>query len=361
MATTVGQLSQATRQPVAKTNWFRAFFQSYLVQKLLKTLLTIFVVTTLIFFMIRLLPGDPVDQFVNQLVVQYGTPVHEARDQAASLFAIDLNKPLHLQYLDYMGNLLRGNLGTSILSPGTPVTAIIQRFLPWTIFSVGTGLLLSFTLGVTLGLLMAYRRNSWFDHLATVLASLFSSVPNYLTAILLVVWLGVQWKIVPIAQMRGSLSPGMQPHLSWAFIQDVFFHAALPITTYVLTSIGGWMISMKSSSVAVLGEDYVTVAKARGLKEWRITTAYVGRNAALPLFTQLAIVIGFAMGGSFLIEQIFKYQGIGYILGDSISRRDYTVMQGVFLVITLSVVFANFFADLLYSWLDPRIKIGHQE
>jgi peptide/nickel transport system permease protein len=186
-------------------------------------------------------------------------------------------------------------------------------------------------------------------------------VPNYLTAILLVVWLGVQWKIVNIAQMRGSLSPGMQPHLSWAFVQDVFFHAALPIATYVLTTIGGWMITMKSSSISTLGEDYVTVAKARGLKEWRITTAYVGRNAALPLFTQLAIVIGLAMGGSFLIEQIFRYQGIGFILGDSISRRDYPVMQGVFLVITLSVVIANFFADLLYSWLDPRIKLGKQE
>jgi peptide/nickel transport system permease protein len=195
----------------------------------------------------------------------------------------------------------------------------------------------------------------------TLFASIFSSVPNYLTAILLVVWLGVQWKLVPIAQMRGSLSPGMQPHLSWLFIYDVFFHASLPIATYVLTSIGGWMISMKSSSITILGEDYVTVAKARGLKEWRITMAYVGRNAALPLFTQLAIVIGLAMGGSFLIERIFSYQGIGFILGDSISRRDYTVMQGVFLVITLSVVFANFFADLLYSWLDPRIKLGKQE
>ncbi len=360
MATSIEQLPQ--RSVLAtESNWWQGLVHSYYLRRILKTLVTVFIVTSLIFFLIRLLPGDPVEQYVNQLVVQYGTPVHEARDQAASLFAIDLGQPLHLQYVNYLGNLLRGNLGTSILSPGTPVSAIILKFLPWTIFSVGTGLLISFSLGVVLGLIMAYRRDSWLDHILTLFASIFSSVPNYLTAILLVVWLGVQWKVVPIAQMRGSLSPGMQPHLSWLFIYDVFFHASLPIATYVLTSIGGWMISMKSSSITILGEDYVTVAKARGLKEWRITMAYVGRNAALPLFTQLAIVIGLAMGGSFLIERIFSYQGIGFILGDSINRRDYTVMQGVFLVITLSVVFANFFADLLYSWLDPRIKIGKQE
>ncbi len=194
-----------------------------------------------------------------------------------------------------------------------------------------------------------------------MIASIFSSVPNYLIGILLIVLLGVQWKLLPIAQMRGSLSPGIQPSFSLTFILDALYHASLPIVTYVLTTVGVWMLSMKSSTISILGEDYVTVAKARGLREWRITTAYVGRNAALPLFTQLTISIGFVVGGSFLIEQIFQYQGIGAVLLSSINQRDYTVMQGVFLVITLSVVFANFFADILYSWLDPRIKLGKQE
>jgi peptide/nickel transport system permease protein len=118
---------------------------------------------------------------------------------------------------------------------------------------------------------------------------------------------------------------------------------------------------MKGSTLGTMGEDYVTVARARGLRDWRITTAYVGRNASLPLFTQLALSIGFIMGGSLLIERIFVYQGIGLSLGTAIGRRDYTVMQGIFLVITLSVIFANFFADLLYSWLDPRIKMSGQK
>jgi peptide/nickel transport system permease protein len=286
--------------------------------------------------------------------------MQDARDQASALYAIDLDQPLYLQYFDYLGKTLRGDLGDSLLSPGTTVTSIILKFLPWTIFSVGIGLLLSFVVGMALGMLMAYYRDSWIDHVLTVFASIFSSIPDYLIGLMLIVWLGIQWKLVPIAAMRGSLSPNTVIGFTWEFFADAFFHAALPISTYFITTVGRWMLSMKSSTISTLGEDYVTVAKARGLRDWRITTAYVGRNASLPLFTQLAISVGFVVGGSFLIESIFVYQGIGASLNAAISRRDYTVMQGVFLVITLSVVFANFFADLLYSWIDPRIKIGHQ-
>ena len=361
MATTVDYLTGETASRTQNPNVLTSFFNSFLLRKFIKTLFTIFFVTTLIFFMVRLLPGNPVEQYVNQLIVQYGMPLYQARDQAASLFAFNLDQPVYLQYLHYLGNLLQGNLGKSILSPGTSVTSIILRFLPWTLFSVGLGLIVSFIIGTLLGLLMAYRRDSLLDHILTVIASIFSSVPNYLIGILLIVLLGVQWKLLPIAQMRGSLSPGIQPSFSLTFILDALYHASLPIVTYVLTTVGVWMLSMKSSTISILGEDYVTVAKARGLREWRITTAYVGRNAALPLFTQLTISIGFVVGGSFLIEQIFQYQGIGAVLLSSINQRDYTVMQGVFLVITLSVVFANFFADILYSWLDPRIKLGKQE
>ena len=165
----------------------------------------------------------------------------------------------------------------------------------------------------------------------------------------------------PIAAMRGAYSSGVQPGFNLAFFLDALYHATLPIATYVLTSVGFWMLSMKSSTVSTLGEDYVTVAKARGLKEGRIATAYVGRNAALPLFTLLTIRIGFVVGGSLLVEQIFEYGGIGRQLGQAIAQRDYTVMQGIFLIITFSVIFANFFADILYGWLDPRIKLGRTE
>lgn len=360
MATTVDRVidsgESANRQPL-----LRSVLDSYILRKLLRTLFTIFVVTTITFFLVRMLPGNPVEIYVNQLVVTYGMPLNEARDQAASLFAFDLDQPLVLQYIDYLLSLFQGDFGSSILSPGTTVTSVITRFLPWTIFSVGLGLIISFVLGMLLGVLMAYRRESALDHTLTIVSSLISSVPDFLIGLLIVVWFGVQWKLVPIAAMRGAYSSNIQPGFTLEFISDALFHAALPVTTYVLTSIGFWMLSMKSSTVSTLGEDYVTVAKARGLRESRIATAYVGRNAALPLFTLLTIRIGFVVGGSLLVEQIFEYGGIGRQLGQAIAQRDYTVMQGIFLIITFSVIFANFFADILYGWLDPRIKLGKTE
>ncbi|HRA69029.1 MAG TPA: ABC transporter permease [Caldilinea sp.] len=339
-------------------NILSRFAQNFYVRRLGKALFTIWVVSTIIFFLIRLLPGNPVEQYIARLIETQGMDYENARTQAAALFAINLDAPLWQQYGDYLWNLLHLNLGVSITSPGTPVTAIVARFLPWTIFSVGIGLIFSFTFGILLGLMMAYRREGFLDHSLTIFASVVSSIPNYLIGILLVVWLGVQWKILPIAQMRGTMSPGVTPSFSLAFLGDALFHAFLPITTYVLTTIGTWMLSMKGSTVGTLGEDFVTVARARGLTDWRITTAYVGRNAALPLFTQLAIAIGFVVGGSFLIETLFLYQGIGYQLNVAISQRDYPVMQGIFLVITMSVILANLLADFLYGWLDPRIKVG---
>lgn len=339
-------------------NLLRRFTQNYYVRRIAKALFTIWIVITIIFFLIRLLPGNPVEQYIARLIETQGMDYENARSQAAALFAIDLDAPLWQQYLNYLNNLLHGDLGVSLTSPGTSVSSIIARFLPWTLFSVGIGLILSFTFGILLGLMMAYRREGFLDHSLTIFASVVSSIPNYLIGILLVVWLGVQWKILPIAQMRGTMSPGVTPSFSLAFLQDALFHAFLPITVYVLTTIGTWMLSMKGSTVGTLGEDFVTVARARGLKDWRITTAYVGRNAALPLFTQLTIAIGFVVGGSFLIETLFQYQGIGYVLSGAIAQRDYPVMQGVFLVITMSVILANLLADFLYGWLDPRIKVG---
>jgi len=360
VATTLTTPQSQGLAPEYKQSWVSGFVNSYLFGKLLKTIFTIFVVTTLIFFLIRLLPGNPIEQMMTQLVNEQGLTMAEARDRAASLFTIDLNKPFYLQYLEYLRNTLRGDFGNSLLSPGTTVASIILKFLPWTLFSVGIGLILSFIVGMLLGMIMAYNRDTWIDHVLTVFASVFSSVPDYLIGLMAVVWLGIQWQLVPIGAMRGSLSPNTIPGPTWAFISDAFFHAALPIGTYFITSVGRWMLSMKGSTLSTLGEDYVTVARARGLKDWRITTAYIGRNASLPLFTQLALSIGFIVGGSLLIERIFVYQGIGLSLGNAIGRRDYTVMQGIFLVITLAVIFANFFADLLYSWLDPRIKLGKQ-
>ena len=339
----------------------RRIASSYLLRRVLKALLTVFVMASFTFFLVRLIPGGPVEAYIANLVTQYNATRDEAERQAASLFSIDLESPIYQQYFEYLANLARGDMGESLVSRGVPVSGIILRYLPWTLFSVGTALVLSFAVGILLGMLMAYKRDSRLDNVLTGLGSITSSIPDYLMGILLVVWVGVQWGLVDVTEMRGSLSPGMPATLSPAFVLDALYHAALPITTYFLGTVGLWMLLMRSSTEATLGEDYVTVAKARGLKEGRITTAYVGRNASLPLFTQFTIYISLVVGGSLLIEWIFVYHGLGYVLYNSIQQRDYPVMQGVFLVIAVMVILANLFADLLYSRLDPRIRIGGRE
>ncbi len=334
----------------------RGVTSNYLARRVLKALFTIFMVTTLIFFLIRLLPGNPVEIYVNQQVAQYGVSYDEAIAQARTLFAIDTSKPLPLQYVDYLGRVAHGNLGQSVTAPGVPVLSIIRTYLPWTIFSVGTGLLIAFTLGSALGMLMAYRRGSALDGVLTGISSLLHSVPNYLLAIMIIVLFGVRVKLLPITKLRGNISSGQPVDWSLAFFKDALYHASLIVFIYAITSIGVWMLLMKSSTVAALDEDYVTAARARGLSAGRIAFAYVGRNAILPLFTQLTVAIGFIVGGSFLIEPIFAYQGIGAQLYTALQRRDYPLMQGIFLMITISVIAANLAADLLYSRLDPRIR-----
>lgn len=335
--------------------WMGALWERPLLRAFVRAALTVYVVITLTFVIVRLMPGNPVDNYIFQLIAEQNTTYQDAADQASALFNIDLTRPLHLQYFDFLGRLVRGDLGTSILSAGTPVTSVILAFLPWTLFAVGTGLFLSFTVGIGLGLLAAYNRNSPFDTIVSTVGSIVSSVPNYLVALLIVVFGGTVFRVLPIAQMRGSSSPGIPPGFTPEYIGDIFFHAALPITVFFLTVIGHWILSMKSATMATLEEDYVGAARARGLSDGRIATAYVGRNAVLPLVTQFAIAAGYVVGGAILVEFLLVYPGIGLRLVKAIDQRDYPVMQGIVLLITVSVVTANLVADLLYSKLDPRI------
>ena len=337
--------------------YFGDLWRHPIARAVLKALLTIWVTTTLTFFLIRLMPGNPVELKIDELIqtANGALTYDDAKAIASGLFAINLNAPLHEQYLSFIWSLLRLDLGSSFLSSGTSVTSIILAVLPWTLFSVGTGLLLSFVVGIGLGLLAAYRRNSLFDRVVSTGGSLISSVPNYLTALLIILFLGVQWHVINFTSMRGAYTAGLQPGFSLQFIGDIFYHAALPISIYFLTQIGHWILSMRSATLSAIEEDYVTAARARGLSDGRIRTAYVGRNAVLPLVTQLAISVGFVVGGAAIIEQLFAYQGVGLRLLSSVTQRDYPVIQGIVLLTTIAVVVANFAADLLYSKLDPRI------
>ncbi|MDX2160817.1 MAG: ABC transporter permease [bacterium] len=334
----------------------RRLFRSYAFRVTAQGIFTIWAVTTFTFILIRQMPGNPIEIRISQIIQAQNVTYEEALAQAAGLFDFDPSKPLIEQYVDYLGKVARGDLGESIVSAGTPVISQIMRYLPWTLFSVGLGLLFSFTVGILIGMAMAYWRGSVFDNVMTVFASVTFSIPNYIIALLILLIAGVQLQLFSVGQLRGAVDPSITPGFTLEYIASILEHAFLPVLTYVSATVGGWMLTMKSSTLATLGEEYVTVARARGLKNWRILTSYVGRNAMLPLVTQLAVSIGFVIGGSVIIEVIFVYPGIGSLLSSSIANRDYTTMQGVFLIIAIAVVLSNTLADILYGLLDPRIS-----
>lgn len=343
------------------TDILRRIYQNYTLRILLQAVVTILAVTSFTFFLIRLMPGNPIDVLVAQILNNEGIAYEEAYARVASSFKFDPDATAIDQYFDWLGDLLRLDLGESITSPGTKVIDEIARFLPWTIFAVGMGLLISFVLGIVLGMAMAYYRNSFLDHSLSLFASFMTGIPNYIWGLLIVIIIGIQWGWFNVGELRGTYDVGLTPGFNLEFILSVLKHATLPIITYVISTLGSWMLNMKSSTMSVLNEDYVNVAEARGLKDNRIITAYVGRNASLPLFTQLTISIGFVLGSGVVIEEIFVYWGLGHYLFQSITTRDYTSMQGVFLILTMTVVLANVFADLTYGFLDPRVRISGEK
>ncbi|WP_017605784.1 ABC transporter permease [Nocardiopsis alkaliphila] len=333
----------------------RRFWNDYVFVKVRKAVFVVFVVANVTFFLGRAMPGDPIDVMAGRLT-QGGMSMNEARAIAMNSLAYDVDAPLYQQWWDFFVGLVTLDLGSTINRPGLSVTEAIGAYLPWTLFSIGVGTLIAITLGLTLGMIMAYRRNKAIDHVLSVLASVLGAIPNYLIAMLLVVGGGMYLGWFNPIELRGTLSPGVESGFTLTFIGDAFYHAALPIITYVLAIIGTWMLVMKASTTEVLGEDYVTVARARGLRDRRIATAYVGRNAVLPLVAQIAISFGTLVGGAIFVEQVLVYKGVGGLLLDAVNYRDYPLLQGLLIIITSCVVIANLVSDLLYSRLDPRIQ-----
>lgn len=336
-------------------------YKNYVFRVFIQAFLTIWAVTTFTFFLIRQMPGNPLDIMIEQILNNEPISYEEAYARVAASFDFDPNANIFSQYADWLLDLLRFDLGTSITSPGTLVIDEIARFLPWTIFAVGAGLLISFILGIFLGMIMAYYRNSYLDYILSLFASFMTGIPNYIWGLIIIIVMGIQLGWFNVGQLRGTYDPSLDPGFNLPFIGSVLKHAALPIVTYVISTLGSWMLNMKSSTTSVLNEDYVNVAEARGLPDHRIITSYVGRNAALPLFTQLTISIGFVLGSGVVVEEIFVYWGLGHYLFASITTRDYTSMQGVFLILTMTVVFANLFADLTYGFLDPRVRVSGEK
>ncbi|MBL4935879.1 ABC transporter permease [Clostridium sp. YIM B02515] len=326
-----------------------------LLKKLGISLVTIFVSMSLTFFMLRLTPGNAFDKWAQDLAKKQGVSYEEARALVTSMSNYDPNEKLLHQFTRYVNGLIHGNFGASMYNETLTVQSILEKALPWTIFILTISLLISFIVGVNLGIIMAWKRKSILNPIISFYAIISNAIPNFLVAIALIIIFSFKLKWFP---MRGAYdSSRAAPGFNIKFILDVLHHAILPIATYVLTTLGGWALTMKGSAVSVLGEDYITAAWVRGVPENRIMKYYIKKNAMLPLVTSLAISFGYMMGGSALIENQFNYPGLGFYMAQAAGKRDYTIMQGLLLITSVTVIIANFIADIIYAKLDPRVKL----
>lgn len=315
---------------------------------------TVFLVVHFTFVLVHFLPGSPMDYLQAQLSRQQGLSEGEVEALAEVYLNMHPEASFREQYVDYVSSLLTGDLGTSIYY-NEPVSELLGTAIPWTVFLMLNAIVISFTIGISLGALMAYLEGSRFDNVATIFAIVSNSIPYYVVAILLVYVLGHQWDLFPVT---GRYDDRTTPGLNVPFMSSAIYHATLPALSWAFAGLGGWALAMRANSISILGEDYLRVGRLRGLPTRRLTLRYVARNAVLPLYTNMMVVIGYAFGGAVVLEQVFVYRGVGYYLFEGIEARDYPLMMGGFIVITLAVVTALFLAELTYGKLDPRAQEG---
>jgi peptide/nickel transport system permease protein len=325
---------------------------AFLVKRLALAVVTIYVVVTLTFFMVRLMPGNAMSYLESTLSAQGGLTTSEIAQKVSEAYGVSATGPLWQQYLDYVGNAARLNFGTSILNPSETVLSVVAGALPWTLLVVGLALLISFAIGVVVGTLIAAFPQRLLAKIATGVVSFLAAVPNYLVALVLIYFVADREHLLPSS---GPYSLQATPGWNGPFIGSVLQHAALPVLSYVIVAFGGWALTMKGSVSTILGADYVRTGEAWGLARWRVTSSYIGRNAMLPMVTNLGLSLGYLFGGSVFIETFFVYPGLGYYLIESVNERDYPVMMGCFILITVAVVISNLIVDLVYPLVDPRI------
>jgi peptide/nickel transport system permease protein len=310
---------------------------------------TAWAAVTINFFIPRLIPGNPVEALMSRFQGQISTQAIASLDV---LFGVNNKQSLVSQYFTYVGQLFHGNLGISFTYFPTPVSSVLAQSLPWTIGLVGFTTVLSFLIGTTLGVIAGWRRGSWADGLLPV-TTFLSSIPYFWLGLIAIYVLAGPGSFFPSS---GSFGSDVVPGWTWGFVNSAIIHSLLPALTILISSMSGWILSMRNMMVTVSAEDYITVAHAKGLSERRVMMSYAARNALLPNVSGFALSLGFIVGGTLLVEIVFSYQGVGYQLFQAVGSQDYPLMQGIFLCITLAVLAANFLADLAYLALDPRTR-----
>jgi peptide/nickel transport system permease protein len=321
----------------------------YLLQRFAFYLFTAWAALTINFFIPRMIPGDPVKSLLARFQGQMNA---DAMKSLYVLFGINPNASLWSEYLDYWKQLAHGDLGLSFSVFPSPVSEVISQALPWTVALVGITTVVSFLIGTGLGVLAGWKRGSWIDGLLPA-TTFLSSIPYFWLGLLAVYLLAGPDSFFPAS---GGYTPGLVPAWDQYFIPSAIQHSLLPALTILVSSVSGWILSMRNMTVTVAAEDYITVAHAKGLSDRRVALSYAARNALLPNVSGFALALGFIVGGTLLVEIVFSYPGLGFLLYRAVQYKDYPLMQGIFLIITITVLVANLLADIVYLLLDPRTR-----
>lgn len=324
---------------------------------------TLVSVTTITFALFRLMPGNPADAMRAQFEAKLGGTGQAADPEIVDQMirvhtGFDPDKPMHLQYVDYLENILiHQDFGQSI-QYGDPVFDILFTAMPWSVYISVYGLAFGYTANILLGAAMAYKEGSRFDSYSTVLATFLNSVPYYVGAILFLAFFAYQLGWFPGG---GRYNTRIAAGLNLEFMWSVVHHGTLPIMSSFIVGFGGGALSMRGNSVRILGEDYLRVARLRGISSTRIATRYVARNAILPLYTQMMIGIAAVFSSSVVLEYIFTYPGVGWYTFDAIQMRDYPLLMGSFLFFTIVTLIGILIAEFTYGIVDPRAGSGGQK
>lgn len=326
-------------------------YRKYFGKKILWFVITFIIAVLLNFILPRMMPGDPVAAITARTAqgISDASAVKAIYESYQKAFGT--NQPMYVQFVKYFGNALKGDFGLSFSQYPRPVKEIIANAIGWTLALQMPAIIVGWLLGNVLGALAAYIRKG-FDKVLMPITLFFSSIPAFGMAVILLVVFAINLKIAPIA---GGYGYDLIPNFSWTFIKSVIAHYQLPFWSIVIISVGGQAVGMRSMAIYELNADYVKYSRFLGIKDRKIV-GYVFRNAMLPQVTGLAMSLGTMVGGALVAEVIFSYPGLGSTMLQGITMADYPLLSATTLIITIMVLVATFAIDIIYGFIDPRVK-----
>jgi peptide/nickel transport system permease protein len=322
-------------------------FKDYVGKRTLQGIVTIILAVTLNFILFRIMPGDP-SRAVS------GDPRVDTATRLALIAKFGLDRPLFEQFVLYVANLLKGELGISFVQIGRPVISIILgRKMINTIILMGSSMFIAFTLGIIIGVFAAWRRGTKLDISFIVISLATYSMPVFWFGMLLLLFFSYYINIFPIA---GTITPGVVHPNFFAYAKDYLHHLMAPMITLGVSFFGGYFLFMRDTILDVFTEDYMLTARAKGLSNRKVLFKHAMRNALLPMVSLMGVHITFLISGATMTETVFSWDGLGRLIYDSVRNNDYPVLQGIFLFMAVLVVVASIIADIVNAYLDPRIK-----